>query len=120
MVSIFIVIVFVHWLADFLLQLPKWKVGKSTSIMDLTNHVGAYSATMGLAVCIGFPILHYSMSMLWFMPITFVCHWITDYFTSKWNKKAWDDKKTNLFFNSIGFDQFLHYAQLFLTYSLLC
>lgn len=111
---IFIFIAFIHWLADFVLQAPSWKVGKSTSIADLTAHVACYSV-----IWLVLPVLTGNMNLLWFPFITFVCHWITDYFTSKFNKRSWDTGKTNLFFNGIGFDQFLHYAQLFLTYALL-
>ena len=77
-----------------------------------------------------------------FAGITFICHTITDYFTSRLNSKLWakatywgsDEMKrlypidcpenkhgkyVHNFFVSIGFDQVLHYIQLFLTYSLL-
>ena len=55
-----------------------------------------------------------------FIPITFVCHWLTDYFTSKVNTGlAIEAKRTTKwhdFFVNVGFDQLLHYIQLFLTY----
>jgi hypothetical protein len=54
--------------------------------------------------------------------LTFLCHFITDYITSRIVKKRFEDKYygspiPNLgAFTVIGFDQVLHYAQLFLTY----
>jgi hypothetical protein len=51
--------------------------------------------------------------------ITFIFHTITDYFTSRLNSKLWKKGDVHNFFVSIGFDQVLHYVQLFLTYKLL-
>jgi len=54
-----------------------------------------------------------------FFLITFVAHTITDYFTSRLNSKLWAEGKVHWFFVSIGFDQILHYIQLFSTYQIL-
>lgn len=117
LVWMMIFIVFWHWVADFVGQ-PEWmKRDKSSSIGALTGHVGIYSAFWLFPSCLW--ACMYGTQMLWFAPITFVCHWITDYFTSRLNKRLWDNDKVNAFFISIGFDQFLHYTQLFLTFMLL-
>lgn len=50
---------------------------------------------------------------------TLVCHTITDYFTSRLNTKLYKANKIHEFFVSIGFDQILHYVQLFGLYLLL-
>jgi hypothetical protein len=55
----------------------------------------------------------------YFWLITFVCHTITDYFTSRLNSRLWAKGDVHNFFVSIGFDQVLHYVQLFTTYYLL-
>jgi hypothetical protein len=57
--------------------------------------------------------------LLLFPIITFIAHTITDYFTSRLNAKLWAKGNVHNFFVSIGFDQYLHYLQLFITYSLL-
>ena len=61
----------------------------------------------------------YVLNTLFFVGITFVCHTITDYFTSRLNSKLWAKGDVHNFFVSVGFDQVLHYVQLFLTYQLL-
>jgi hypothetical protein len=57
--------------------------------------------------------------MLLFIPITFICHTATDYYTSRANMILWEKKNVHGFFVSVGFDQFLHYVQLLLTFYLL-
>lgn len=57
--------------------------------------------------------------MMAFPVITFMFHWITDYFTSRVNTSLHKAGKIHEFFVSIGFDQWLHYFQLFMAYSLL-
>ncbi len=82
------------------------------------------------------------INVLYFTLITFIAHTITDYFTSRINSKlfprftlltmengtfgdteliAFPKSKFSLhnFFVGVGFDQILHYVQLFLTYYLL-
>jgi hypothetical protein len=60
-----------------------------------------------------------------FAAITFVIHFATDYVTSRIVKKRFEAKHfgspiPNLgAFSIIGFDQVLHYTQLFLTYYIL-
>jgi hypothetical protein len=56
---------------------------------------------------------------LWVFTITFVSHFATDYFTSRWTKSLWEKKEVHDFFVAVGFDQFMHAAQLFYTYALL-
>lgn len=117
-VSIILVILILHWIADFVLQTDWQAQNKSKNNLALTQHVFTYSM-----VWIGFSIVMAiatgNNAWSWFGPITFVTHWITDYFTSRLNSRLWADKKVHYFFVSIGFDQVLHYTQLLLTYILL-
>lgn len=139
-------IIFIHWVADFLFQTDKQAKGKSKNWGDLLSHTMNYTLIFGIIaywivfiyVAITNNILLININILWFLPITFICHTITDYFTSRLNLKL-APKATVLkfnsdvygsnemisysknaswrkFFNSIGFDQLLHYTQLFLTY----
>lgn len=129
-------ILIIHWIADFVLQTDKQAKGKSKNWRDLLSHTSIYSLVWLL---IGFGIFlngfkpynqihntqmndywnHYIPLGLLFVLITFICHTITDYFTSRLNNKLWVKGQTHNFFVSVGFDQILHYIQLFLTYYLL-
>jgi hypothetical protein len=120
-------IIFIHWVADFVLQTDKQAKGKSKNWSDLLGHTITYTLSFGtIAYWITFLYLAIIKSkisvpieILWFLPITFVCHTITDYFTSRLNSKLWAKGDTHNFFVSVGADQVLHYVQLFLTYYLL-
>lgn len=114
-VGMVLCILFVHWFADFVLQTDSQAKEKSSSNMALTGHVLMYTVVWMLFITISVMITE-NVNLLWFIPITFVSHWITDYFTSRLNKKLWNKGNTHTFFVSVGFDQFLHYIQLFLTY----
>ena len=52
-----------------------------------------------------------------FCMINFPMHLATDYFTSRLNAVLWADGKVHDFFVSVGFDQWLHFVALALTYS---
>ncbi len=109
-------ILLIHWFADFVLQTDKQAKGKSKNWNDLLNHTGTYSLVWFIPIFVMIYFYHYN-SYLWVFPIiTFACHTITDYFTSRLNSKLWAEGKVHNFFVSVGFDQWLHYAQLFTTY----
>lgn len=105
-------IILIHWFADFVLQTDKQAKGKSKNWLDLLQHTVNYSLVF---LFISFFILP-ELNPIWFFLITFTCHTITDYFTSRLNSKLWSEGKVHNFFVSIGFDQVLHYVQLFTTY----
>ena len=117
-------IIVIHWIADFVLQTDKQAKGKSKNWSDLLMHTLTYSLVwigIGL-IWMLFDIKNASNiagMVLWFFPITFITHTIIDYFTSRLNSKLWAKGQTHNFFVSVGFDQILHYIQLFLTYYLL-
>lgn len=134
-IQVILAIIFIHWVADFVFQDEAWATTKSVSNKSLTKHVAMYSliwfGTIGI-VYVGYDVYwarpmtnDEGIRILLFCSITFVCHWITDYYTSRLNTKLHKAGKygspiPNMgFFTSIGFDQVLHYAQLFLTYLLL-
>lgn len=113
-------ILLIHWFADFVLQTDKQAKGKSKNWIDLLSHTIIYSCTWILLplilLCFNIIVSH---KIIYLIPITFVLHTLTDYFTSRLNSKLWSKNKVHLFFVSVGFDQILHYLQLFLTYYLL-
>lgn len=122
-----LIMITIHYIADFIFQDEEWALGKSSSNTDLLMHTTTYTAIW--IICAGALIMitgeHLVPKLLWFFPITFVVHTITDYFTSRWIKKKFDAKYYGSpipnfgAFSSIGFDQVLHYIQIFGTYYLL-
>jgi hypothetical protein len=71
-------------------------------------------------------------SMVWFIPsllmgidagafvlITFFCHYMTDWWTSRWGKPYWKKGDFHNGFVIVGFDQVLHYIQLWFTFEYL-
>ena len=116
-------IILIHWFADFVLQTDKQAKGKSKNWDDLLEHTLNYSMVWDLSglillfINLKYPLFeNYPFMVTKFMFITFVCHTITDYFTSRLNSKLWEKGDVHKFFVSVGFDQVLHYVQLFLTY----
>lgn len=135
LIEIFAIII-IHWLADFVLQTDKQAKGKSKNWSDLLSHTFTYSFVwLLIGGCIYLqqfkpynPLHNDSMKIYWqywiprgllFVLITFLIHTITDYFTSRLNSKLWSKGEVHSFFISVGFDQVLHYVQLFTTYYLL-
>lgn len=114
-------ILFIHWFADFVCQTESMALGKSKSWNSLLEHTFIYSI-LWFPFAIAYNVITDSVHVnpiLLFPVITFICHTATDYYTSRVNVRLWEEKKTHEFFVSIGFDQFLHFTQLFLTYYLL-
>lgn len=132
LIEIFTIIIG-HYIADFLLQDVKWAENKSKSNVHLLAHTMMYSAFwLVLALIIDV----YSMEstgnwcfhiyqVQYFVVITFICHTITDWITSRIVKKKFENKEYGTAipntgaFSVIGLDQVFHYIQLFLTYYLL-
>lgn len=114
-VTIVLFILFIHWVADFLCQTDHQAQNKSKDNEALTQHILTYTAIWIVPSIILVGVVWASV----FLAVTFICHWLTDYCTSRVNSKLWADKNVHWFFVSVGFDQLLHYAQLFITYQLL-
>lgn len=120
-----LIILFIHWFADFVLQTHWQATNKSKNNEALTEHVFSYAlcwiAPIGIMLysdntfsgmgCIVFGFI--------FAMITYLCHWVTDYVTSRVNSKLWAKGDVHNFFVSVGFDQFLHFVQLLVTYYLI-
>jgi hypothetical protein len=116
-------IILVHWFGDFVIQTDEQAKNKSKDNSFLLAHVSSYSITWlfimpTVFLFSGLSIIGVHKSVLLFLSITFVTHFITDYFTSRLNSKLLAKGDVHNFFVSVGFDQVLHYVQLFLTYKL--
>ena len=121
-------ILLIHFVGDFVLQTHEQASNKSSSNRYLALHVFNYSLFtaigwfMFLPSHIAFPWQECApghLNVLWVFTITFVSHFATDYFTSRWTKSLWEKKEVHDFFVAVGFDQFMHATQLFYMYALL-
>jgi hypothetical protein len=124
------IIILVHFVADFLLQTEEMAVNKSKDNYALFSHVLTYSTVWLFASCLILGITRPHETTSWyvensilFFGATFLLHYWTDYFTSRITSKKFANKEYYAKFPGfgafavIGFDQVLHYAQLFYTYN---
>lgn len=98
-----LILIWVHFLADFVLQTDQMAKNKSKSNKWLGIHVVLYS-------------LPFSVFGLTFALVNSVAHFITDYITSRITSKLWSKQQVHWFFVVIGFDQAVHVTTLILTY----
>ena len=129
-----LVIVAIHWIADFIYQAEAWATNKSKSNSALLKHTVTYSLITTFLWALAFPTsydfpnilkIHDGyQNLVYVFLITFCLHTITDYFTSRVvshkfaNKEYGTPIPNSGAFTVIGFDQVLHYLQLFGTYYL--
>lgn len=111
---------FVHWLADFVLQTEHMALRKSTSNYYLGMHVVVYTVTTIIAWWLIFLIIGVQVTSLKYFEAgtaIFVMHFLTDYITSRITGRYYKAKKSHEFFVTIGFDQWLHYVQIFIVFN---
>lgn len=113
MILSILLILFIHWMADFVLQTDHQATTKSENFRSLFHHTLIYSSCW----LVLWPLL--GMDTLTFVGFTFLAHTLTDFFTSKLSARFRKEKKERAFFIGLGFDQLLHYTQLILTYTYL-
>lgn len=113
--QLFVYILLIHFLGDFVLQTDWQAKNKSSSLIALNRHVLGYSTVWGLASYVYLGSISAALS---FMFITYIAHFATDYFTSRQVKKYFAKEDHHTGFVVIGFDQVLHYLQLWFTFKL--
>ena len=101
-----LMLVWLHFIADFLLQDDTMARNKSKSILWLGGHALIYMT----------PFLYLGWE---FVVFTGATHFITDFFTSKGTTWLWLRGERRWFFVLIGFDQAIHISTLVLTTHLL-
>lgn len=121
---IILAILFAHWVADFVFQTDWQAKNKSKHMRALLSHTYTYSACMAILLTPLFLYINGLEERNWIMCfcfglITLGVHTLQDYITSRINTKLYNKGDVHNFFVSVGFDQFLHFAQLILTYKLL-
>lgn len=102
-----IILIWFHFICDFLLQSDKMATNKSSSNRWLGLHVAAYSV----------PFLWFGWR---FALVNGVAHFLIDWLTSRGTSWLWKQEERHWFFTMIGFDQAIHMTTLALTYQWLC
>lgn len=107
----FIAILFVHFVADFILQ-TRWQATNKSKRWDaLTCHCISYGLCLWVLPLIGVTTFG---PWVWVWPnINMLLHFVTDAITSRQTARKWNDgKPTKAFWVWIGFDQWIHSATL--------
>ena len=117
-----IIILGVHYFADFICQTREMATNKSSSLYWLSAHVFTYTSITTIIwflcfILIKEPPIHGKIIVQIFLT-TFITHWVTDFITSILSSEAYKDNKIYKFFNIVGFDQFIHGTTLLLTYGI--
>ncbi len=106
MIGNMLIIIWLHFIADFLLQSDKMAMNKSRDIRQLGIHCAVYAL----------PFLLFGIE---FALITCGAHFIIDFISSRLTSYYWKTKQRHWFFVTIGFDQAIHLTCLILLLELL-
>lgn len=104
--QIILSIIWLHFIADFILQSNYMALNKSKSVMALSYHCIVYSV----------PFLVFGPE---YALLAGVFHFPIDFITSKITAKLYEQQRIGLFFKVIGLDQAIHMTVLVLTYKYL-
>ena len=107
MTNTILILIWLHFIADFVLQSNKMATRKSTSWLWLTNHVVWYMVPFIFVFGVQFTLINGAL------------HFITDAVTSRVTSHLWKKQEVHWFFVTIGLDQAIHLTTLILTYNLL-
>lgn len=114
-----ITLISLHFIGNFLFQNSWQTTNKSFNIRALSSHVSNYCLTLLIIMSIIYTHYGYDKIIL-FILITFIIHWIQDFITSRigYRLKLTAQRTRNWrnYYLHRGFDQLLHYIQLFLTF----
>ena len=99
-------LIWIHFIADFMMQSDRIALNKSKSNLILLQHVVIY----------GIFLLPFG---LLFALVNTVLHFITDYCTSRATSALWKNNQRHWFFVVIGLDQAIHMTCLFVSYVML-
>ena len=102
-----LLLVWLHFVADFVMQSDRVARGKSSSNLILLQHIILY----GIPFCLFFGIKYAVLNS--------ILHFMVDWNTSRATSFLWAHKKVHWFFVVIGLDQALHMSCLFITYAYL-
>ena len=100
--TLVLLVVWLHFIGDFILQSDRMATSKSSSVKWLTIHIAVYALPLLL--------LGWQYAM-----INGALHWVTDFFSSKASRYFYQRKQNHWFFAVIGLDQAIHMTCLILT-----
>ena len=112
---LFLYILMIHFLADFVLQTDSQAKLKSSNVNALYCHTFTYSLVWWMASSLILGIFDGTI----FAFITFATHTFIDFITSRIGKSYWEKGDYHNGFVVVGADQVLHYLQLYYTFKLL-
>ncbi len=112
--TILLILLSIHFVADFVLQSHWMATNKSTSNRALSAHVGVYGLTFLIAL-IAMPWLVSVAAILIFVIVTMLLHFATDWVTSRMTSALWKRQEVHWFFVVVGIDQLIHAYCLALT-----
>jgi len=98
-----LLLVWMHFVADFVFQTDEVALGKSKSNRLLLKHVLIY----------GIPFLLVGFA---YAGVNSAAHFAVDYVTSRVTAELFKQGQRHWFFVVIGFDQAIHMTTLFITY----
>jgi len=105
-ITIILILIWIHWVADFVLQSDMMAQNKNKNNYWLVFHAFVYGICfLGVGFIFSF--------------IIFMSHFAIDFVTSRVNSKLYNKNKIHYFFTSIGFDQALHITILITLYQYL-
>ena len=104
LIAPFIVIIWIHFITDFIFQSRWIAENKGKNIWVLILHSIIY--------CLPFIVFGFTFAI-----INGILHGVVDFVTSKITTYFYKNKDNYGFFTTIGFDQALHITILFLTYN---
>ena len=117
-----LVLLAIHFVADFMLQPQAVAIKKSHSILALLTHVRSYTFSTGIMLLIYVwlvPSLRSQLTLIsifQYVVLVGLSHCLVDMFTSKVSKYFYNKNDLHNFFVIIGLDQFLHQATIILFY----
>lgn len=112
--TVFLLLVWLHFVADFIMQSDEVSKSKSSNNAILLYHVTLYSLPFAPFAAWYFP-QSYWIALAWVW-INVAAHFVTDYITSRMTTKLWRAGEVHWFFVVIGADQAIHMSTLVLTF----
>ena len=110
-------LLFIHYIADFICQPHEIASTKSHNIEAMLIHIIIYSLITFMFLMFTIPGDIFSfVSVINYTCILGLFHGLTDIVTSKFSKYLWNKGKVGDFFNLIGFDQLIHQTTILMLY----
>jgi hypothetical protein len=110
-------IIWAHFISDFILQTDSMAKNKSSSNYWLGSHIFCYTFYMYCFIILCAWSVSVERAALYCV-VNGAAHFVTDYVTSRMTKKLWAEKKVHDFFVVIGCDQAIHMTTLVATLGL--